>query len=155
MRTSGSTIRLNREPSSLSKTTRNFKRLQSKQELLEKTRGNNSIFKNTFNTKLKANRAHLQISGYEYYKEKKLLEFLSLKSKKDSRVQKEIQKRLNDLKKNNIDIEDEKKILLRKLNSFNPLDVKEIRNYLEQTEKNQVKFPIKFIRKICKLFAQG
>ena len=62
---------------------------------------------------------------------------------------------MNDLKKNNIDIEDEKKILLRKLNSFNPLDVKEIRNYLEQTEKNQVKFPIKFIRKICKLFAQG
>lgn len=72
-----------------------------------------------------------KIPEYQYFKEKKLLEFLQLKSKKNDKVQKEIQRKLKRIMRKNKFIEDEKKNLMDKLNDFNPLNTKAISNYLE------------------------
>ena len=86
-------------------------------------RGKNSIFKNTFNSKLRAKRSQIELEEYEYYKEKRLLEFLSLKGGKNNRNQMRIREKLRELMRDHRHIENEKGVLLNKINEFNPLDL--------------------------------
>lgn len=46
----------------------------------------NSIRRKTFNTKIRAATKDSKIPEYQYFKEKKLLEFLTLKGKKNDKV---------------------------------------------------------------------
>ena len=99
---------------------------------------NNSIMRKTFNQKIRSCANDGKILEFQYFKEKKLLEFLSLKGKKNDKIQKEIRQKLTDLVKKNKFIEDERNNLMTKLNDFNPLNTKAISKYLEQTEVNNV-----------------
>lgn len=104
-----------------------------------------SFQKETMTSRVKSQNKDSKIPEYQYFKEKKLLEFLTLKGRESTRQQQEIKQKLNYIQEKNRFIEEEKHNLLEKLNDFNPLNTKEIQTYLDQTEKNQVRI---FLRQL-------
>lgn len=94
--------------------------------------------KSTFNSKMRSKKTVNNMTEYNYFKEKRLLEFLTLESAKHKPWQISIQKRLENLKHKNKEYDQEKAILLRKLNSFDPVKMDGINKYLELASQNKV-----------------
>lgn len=90
-----------------------------------------SCLRETMNSRIKSQNKDSKIPEYQYFKEKKLLEFLTLKGKEHTKQQQEIKQKLGMIQEQNRFIEDEKLNLLEKLNDFNPLNTKEIQTYLD------------------------
>jgi len=94
---------------------------------------------NTFNTRIRLNKTERgQLDKYQFYKEKRFLNFIAKTRQGNRLCQEKVLKKLEFLIDENKDYESERSELLNKLKSFNPLKIKEISTYLEQTEINKV-----------------
>lgn len=118
---------------------RNFKINRKKKSKSQTSIKPSSTYANdTYNTRLKNATTHTsQIKKYQYYKEKRLLEFLQNPYKKRTEQQKMIEKRLEALKSLNKDYDLEQAQLMSCLNEFNPLDIKKSIESTQTSKKGE------------------
>ena len=130
-------LELSRDKKDIKTPNNNYKiKIDSKDYLdLSKDPG---FLKPTFNSKIRSKKDVNNKNEYNYYKERQLLEFLTLKSAKNKEWQKNVQEKLRILKKRNIEYDSEKGMLLDKLNHFDPVRTKDVNDYLELASQNKV-----------------
>ena len=92
----------------------------------------------TFNNKIRRIKGSSKVKEYQYHKEQRLLNFLSLENPINKANQKELDLKLKRLSRENREFEMEKDILVEKMNNFNPIQTKTIEKYIETTETNDV-----------------
>ena len=100
----------------------NYPKMGNKNRNMRRSASSSTFKNNTFNTRIRLNKTKTgQLEKYQFYKEKRLLEFLTSTVSNNKRIQANIQKKLGVLMEENKDYEDERNELLCKLNDFNPL----------------------------------
>lgn len=92
-----------------------------------------------FNCKFRQRSNKMKEQEFEFYKEYQLLNFLKLNNNTSmSRHQRKIRKKIEELLENNNILMKEKEIIIDKINHFNPLDTKNLEQYLTATDSYQV-----------------
>jgi len=117
-----------------------------------KTKG---FYNATFNTRIRYNNTERgQLDKYQFYKEKRFLNFMKNSKWGNKASQEKVKSRLDYLVYENKNYESEREELLNKLKRFNPIQIKEISTYLEQTEKNKVLYKLRSRMRSLRLYAQ-
>ena len=98
--------------------------------------------KATFSSKMKTNLDNRNVQEYHYFKEKKLLQYLKLEGKSHLENRNILEEKIKKLETTYKQIDDDKINLLTEINAFNPLDINEMRRYIEATRNYSVTYTL-------------
>lgn len=99
----------------------------------------NEGYRPTFSSTMKTVLDRRDVEEYHYHREKQLLEYLKLDGRQHREQRQILDNKIDTLKCLHSQIEEDKTNLLRKIDQFNPLDIEDLKRYLDMTKNYSVK----------------
>ncbi len=95
----------------------------------------------TFGSKIRTVMDRRDIDEFNYHREKQMLEYLKLDGKQYREQRKILDQKIEALVSQHGQIDEDKTNLLRKIEEFNPLDIEELKRYIDITKNYSVAYP--------------
>ena len=95
-------------------------------------------FRPTFNSTMKTVLDRRDVEEFHYHRERQLLEYLKLDGRHYRDQRQVLDNKIDSLKCMHSQIEEDKTNLLRKIDQFNPLDIEDLKRYLDMTKNYSV-----------------
>lgn len=97
--------------------------------------------RHTFGSKIRTVADRRDIEEFNYDRERQFLEYLKLDGRRHQEQRKILDQKIEALVAQHGQIDEDKANLFKKIEEFNPLDIEELKRYLEATKNYTVAFP--------------
>ena len=108
-------------------------------------------YRPTFSSTMKTVLDRRDIEEFHYHREKNMLEYLKLDGRQYREQRKILDEKIDALTNLHSQIEEDKTNLLKKIDQFNPLDIEELKRYLDMTKNYSVELML--LSMTCSRFA--